>query len=113
MRHFLGSDTEVNADLQNTLLNEPEHFWHYNNGITAICRELKPKGIGGKAKEAGLFTCSDVRIVNGAQTAGSIAAAFDRKAASVEKARVQIRFIAVGDGSSSALGDSITKATNT
>ena len=113
LRHFLGSDTEVNTGLQHTLLTEPEHFWHYNNGITAICKDVKPKGLGGKSKEAGLFTCNDVRIVNGAQTAGSIAYAHERKASSVEKARVQIRFIAVGEGGSGTLGDAITKATNT
>jgi len=113
LRHFLGADTEVNTALQNTLLSEPEHFWHYNNGITAICREIKPKGLGGKSKEAGVFTCHDVRIVNGAQTAGSIAVAYDKKPDCVEKARVQIRFIAVGEGESARLGDAITRATNT
>jgi hypothetical protein len=111
LRHFLGTDTEVNAGLQHTLLTEPEHFWHYNNGITAICKDVKPKGIGGKAKEAGIFVCTDVRVVNGAQTAGSIAASAERKGVALEKARVQIRFIALAEAD--ALADSITRATNT
>ena len=48
-----------------------------------------------------------------AQTAGSIAAAFNKKPEAVAKARVQARFIQVGEGSTAALGDAITRATNT
>ena len=112
IRMFLG-DTEVNTGLQNTLISDPGHFWHFNNGITVVCREIKPKMLGGRSKDSGYFNCYDVRIVNGAQTAGSIAAAVDRKSESVDKARVHVRFIAVGDEASDALGNSITKATNT
>jgi hypothetical protein len=79
IRMFLGTDTEVNAGLQTTLMTDPKHFWHFNNGITVICREVSPKMVGGKSKESGYFNCYDVRIVNGAQTAGSIAVAYDKK----------------------------------
>jgi len=75
IRMFLGTDTEVNAGLQNTLISDPGHFWHFNNGITVVCREIKAKMLGGRSKDSGYFNCYDVRIVNGAQTAGSIAAA--------------------------------------
>lgn len=113
IRMFLGSDTEVNLGLQQTLFTEPEHFWHFNNGITVLCREIRPKLLGGKSKETGFFTCTDVRIVNGAQTAGSIKAAFDKKPEHVEQAKVQVRFIAVADSEPVTLRDAITKATNT
>ena len=113
IRMFLGTDTEVNMGLQTTLASEPEHFWHFNNGITAICREIRRKMIGGGTKDSGYFNCYDVKIVNGAQTAGSIAAAFNKKPEAVAKARVQVRFITVGEGSTAALGDAITRATNT
>jgi hypothetical protein len=113
IRMFLGADIEVNAGLQNTLLTEPNHFWHFNNGITVVCSKISPKMLGGRSKDSGYFTCYDVRIVNGAQTAGSIAAAFDRKPDAVERARVNVRFIAVGSDASDTLGNAITKATNT
>jgi hypothetical protein len=113
IRMFLGTDTEVNAGLQTTLLTEPDHFWHFNNGITVVCREIRPKMLGGRSKDSGYFSCYDVRIVNGAQTAGSIAAAYDRKPEAVERARVHIRFIAVGSETSNPLANGITKATNT
>jgi hypothetical protein len=110
---FLGADTEVNLGLQQTLFMEPQHFWHFNNGITVLCREIRPKLMGGKSKETGFFTCTDVRIVNGAQTAGSIKAAFDKRPDQVEQAKVQVRFIAVGETEPVTLKDAITKATNT
>ena len=113
IRMFLGADTEVNSGLQHTLVSDPGHFWHFNNGITVVCREIRAKMLGGRSKDSGYFNCYDVRIVNGAQTAGSIAAAFDRKPEAVEKARVHVRFIAVGDEVTDILGISITKATNT
>jgi hypothetical protein len=113
IRMFLGTDTEVNAGLQNTLTSEPEHFWHFNNGITVVCREIRPKMLGGRSKDSGYFSCYDVRIVNGAQTAGSISAAYDRKPDAVERARVHVRFIAIGAEAADTLGDAITKATNT
>jgi hypothetical protein len=113
IRMFLGGDTEVNIGLHHTLLADPEHFWHFNNGITAICREIRPKLAGGKSKESGFFNCYDVRIVNGAQTAGSIASAHERSPNDIERARVHVRFIAVGNDAESGLGDAITRATNT
>lgn len=113
IRMFLGSDTEVNLGLQQTLLSEPHHFWHFNNGITVLCREIRPKLVGGKSKETGFFTCTDVRIVNGAQTAGSIKFAFDKRPEQVEQAKVQVRFIAVADTEPVTLRNAITKATNT
>jgi hypothetical protein len=103
---FLGGDTEVNIGLHHTLLADPEHFWHFNNGITAICREIRPKLAGGKSKESGFFNCYDVRIVNGAQTAGSIASAHERSPNDIERARVHVRFIAVGNDAESGLGES-------
>jgi AIPR protein len=113
IRMFLGTDTEVNTGLQTTLLLEPHHFWHFNNGITVICREIRPKMLGGRSKDSGYFTCYDVQIVNGAQTAGSTAAVFSKKPEVVDKARVHVRFIAVGSEASDTLGNAITKATNT
>ena len=60
--------------------------------------------LGGRSKDSGYFNCYDIRIVNGAQTAGSIAAAFDRKPEAVNKARVHVRFIAVGGEAPTSLG---------
>ncbi len=57
IRMFLGTDTEVNTGLQNTLVSDPGHFWHFNNGITVVCREIKAKMLGGRSKDSGSLNC--------------------------------------------------------
>lgn len=74
IRMFLG-DTDVNLSLMTTLRSSPENFWYFNNGITALCATITKKAIGGSNRDVGLFECRDLRVVNGAQTVGSIAAA--------------------------------------
>lgn len=60
IRMFLGA-TEVNESIVHTLLNNPQDFWYFNNGITALCRTVHKKPIGGNTRETGLFECHDLR----------------------------------------------------
>lgn len=113
IRKFLGADVEVNSGLSHTLLVEPEKFWHHNNGVTVICQSITRKMMGAHNRDSAYLVCHGASIVNGAQTAGSIAAAFEKNPDQVAKAYVLVRFIEVGGDSSSELGISITRATNT
>ncbi|MDZ8187190.1 MAG: AIPR family protein [Nostoc sp. ChiSLP02] len=88
-------DSEVNEGIINTVKKEPEKFWYYNNGITALCYSIGKKPLGGSGRDTGIFECKDVKIVNGAQTVGSIARAYQISPEQVEKARVLIRFISL------------------
>ncbi|HIK07686.1 MAG TPA: AIPR family protein [Trichormus sp. M33_DOE_039] len=88
-------DSEVNEGIINTVKKEPEKFWYYNNGITALCSSIGKKPLGGSGRDTGIFECKDVKIVNGAQTVGSIARAYQISPEQVEKARVLIRFISL------------------
>jgi hypothetical protein len=110
IRRFLGADTDVNVGLLTTLLNEPEHFWHYNNGLTVVCQKIERKLRSGSTIS---IACKGAAIVNGAQTAGSIAAAFAKNPDMVTRARVQARFISVEGADGPDLAAAITKATNT
>lgn len=96
LRVFLGI-TGVNQDMVDTLLRAPEKFWYFNNGITALCRAVVKKPIGGTSKDSGFFECADLTIVNGAQTVGAIAAAAEKDPEQVSKARVAIRIISLVD----------------
>ncbi|WP_168801396.1 AIPR family protein [Glycomyces buryatensis] len=58
--------TSVNEAIRTTLIESPEHFWDYNNGITMVARS----GSVGLTRSGNL---KDVAIVNGAQTVSSIA----------------------------------------
>jgi len=42
IRRFLGKKGEVNAGLTETLNKEPNHFYYYNNGISALCDSFWP-----------------------------------------------------------------------
>lgn len=94
IRMFLG-DTSVNETLVRTLAEEPNKFWYFNNGITALCSSIKKKPLGGPARESGTFECRDFKIVNGAQTAGAIAYAAKKHPTSVTQARVPIRIVSL------------------
>jgi hypothetical protein len=94
IRFFL-RDSEVNEGIFNSVRHEPEKFWYYNNGITALCSSIGKKPLGGSGRDTGIFECKDVKIVNGAQTVGSIARAYQNSPEQVEKAKVLIRFISL------------------
>lgn len=92
IRMFLGP-TEVNTTIVESLGAAPQDFWYFNNGITALCRTVIKKPIGGATRETGYFDCKDLRVVNGAQTVGAIANAFAHNSEKVMQARVMIRII--------------------
>jgi len=107
IRNFLGS-SEVNTAISKTLATDAEHFWFYNNGITIIAESLKRQAIGGNDRSIGIFECTKVTIVNGAQTVGTIGRTLTGDSSSF----LQARIIEVSDPESS-LGKQITKASNT
>lgn len=111
LRHFLGSST-VNEALVETLIKEPENFWYFNNGITAIANTVAKKPIGGNSSDFGVFECSGFCVVNGAQTVGSIHSAAAKAGSAVGKAHVSLRIISIED-SPSAFSLQVTKCTNT
>ncbi len=71
IRQILGK-TDVNSDITKTLENEAENFWYYNNGITVLCDSVDKTALGGIARDIGVFSCSNISIINGAQTVGTI-----------------------------------------
>lgn len=111
IRQFLGT-SNVNQDIVDTLLNRPEEFWYFNNGITAVASGLAKKPIGGNSSESGIFECTGFCVVNGAQTVGSIFSAAERSPESVQKAMVPVRIISSEVGSA-AFSSEVTRFTNT
>lgn len=82
-------DSEVNREIVKCLLDEPENFWYFHNGITALCEDW----VRAPANDREVpFRFDGLRIVNGAQTVSSISAAM-RDPGSLAKAQVPIRFI--------------------
>jgi len=64
IRQFLGKG-KINKEIVETAKNNPEDFFYFNNGITAICDEFSIDG--------DTVTAKKLQIINGAQTVGSLA----------------------------------------
>jgi hypothetical protein len=70
LRDYLGSrasDSNINNGIKNTAENEPENFWVFNNGVTALVNGLTYKKQGTRYR----LTLKGISIVNGAQTTGA------------------------------------------
>lgn len=117
LRLFLPTGSDVNAALTRTVIDEPDNFWYFNNGITIICDSIKRKLAGLPKKDLGLFQCENVSVVNGAQTVGTIGSSITdpdiAKAADTPlgDSWVQVRIISL-EKSSEGFDARITRATN-
>ncbi len=90
---FYKGNTEVNAGMRKVLLQEPEKFYYYNNGIKLLCSLIKRKAKNSTTTDTGLFALEGVSLVNGAQTTGTIGEAYIENQEQVAKAKVMIQII--------------------
>ena len=72
VRSFLSTKVAVNKKIRTTILQQPERFFAYNNGISATAMDVKFENT-----EGGLFITSarDFQIINGGQTTASLSSA--------------------------------------
>lgn len=110
IRYFLGK-TEVNDSIVDTVANDPESFWYFNNGITATSRTLSKRALGGASHDNGIFDCSGFYIVNGAQTTGTLLEA-KKQGFSLDQVYVSMRIIEVPSDKND-FGISVTRNNNT
>jgi len=59
----------VNKGIRSTILNEPQMFFAYNNGITATAQDVEVRQ-GDSGLE--VVRMKDLQIVNGGQTTASL-----------------------------------------
>lgn len=87
VRVFLQARGNVNKGIRNTIENDPEMFFAYNNGITATAEALTTR-----STDAGLLLTAlrNLQIVNGGQTTASIQSAY-RKKIDLSKVFVQMK----------------------
>lgn len=109
LRSVLG-DTEVNAEMRETLVKQADDFWYFNNGITIVCRRASRAMAGGGGNDFATFHCEDISIVNGAQTAGTIGKFGESGTAGIENIMVPLRIIVRGDDQK--FGEQVTKTNN-
>ena len=88
VRVFLQARGNVNRGIRNTIENNPEMFFAYNNGITATAESVET------VPSASGFLLTQLRnfqIVNGGQTTASIHAAMRNKDVDLDRVFVQMK----------------------
>lgn len=100
VRTFLQVKGGVNKGIRNTILNEPEMFFAYNNGISATA-ESATIDEGGAGGALNLRRVRHLQIVNGGQTTASIFNVLKKdkeKAGNLSRIRVQMKLsVVAGD----------------
>jgi hypothetical protein len=105
--------TRINSGIKETLLNEPENFWYFNNGITVLCDDIEPHWPGRRRPDEPVrLTMKGVSVVNGAQTVSAIHEAMQQNEQSVDEADVTVRAFSLGSDRP-AYAKRITETTNT
>ena len=64
-RSFLGGNV-ISRGIKETIDEQPERLWHYNNGISAICEHFDYD------EETGIVSIENLKVVNGCQTMTTI-----------------------------------------
>lgn len=85
--------SEYNRQIEQTMRDAPDRFWYYNNGITAITRDL-PRRINPTAQQIDI---TGFQIINGAQTVYSVYKAYrdaqNGKRNTINQALLQLRIV--------------------
>ena len=110
VRSFLTNRGKVNKGIQGTLLQSPELFLPFNNGITATASSITSTGTG----DIRIITSiRDLQIVNGGQTTASLYYARRNDKTDLSKSFVQMKLIVVDDSLAQDLVPKISRYANT
>lgn len=74
IRAFLSVRGKINKGIRTTIINNPENFFTYNNGIAIVARSVNFSADGTK-----IVHFKDPQIINGGQTTASLANAIIKK----------------------------------
>jgi AIPR protein len=107
IRNYIGN-TATNKQIILTARKEPKEFFHFNNGISALAREVRILEPGDRIETNGL------QIINGAQTVKALARAAIEGMLSAElKVLLRITEIRQGYGPDANFAQQITRFNNT
>lgn len=110
VRSFLQARAKTNKGIQKTIKSEPDLFFPYNNGLSATANEVVCV-----QTDSGLAvsSVSNLQIVNGAQTTGSIHAALKSAKEQLPRIFVQMKLTVVPADSSENIVPRISEFANT
>jgi len=97
IRGGLGDSSDVNQAIKDTVINRPEYFYYFNNGITILVDEFEPRRRNNtNRRESGGFDFKNISVINGAQTISTIGDAYlagDVAIEELSKIKISCRFI--------------------
>lgn len=110
VRTFLQARAQVNKGIRATILNEPQMFFAYNNGITATAQEVETR-----MTDTGLqiVRMTDLQIVNGGQTTASLFHTQRRDKADLSGIFVQMKLSVIDSEQSEMVVPRISEYANT
>ncbi len=113
VRSFLSTKVAVNKKIRTTILQQPERFFAYNNGISATTM-----GVKFESTPQGLFLTSarDFQIINGGQTTASLSNARYRDKVDLSSIFVQMKLTVIEgtleDEDATTLVQNISRSSN-
>ena len=110
VRVFLQARTKVNRGIIETISQQPDHFFAYNNGLTVTAKEIETDESSGIKV---LKKVKNLQIVNGGQTTASIVYAKDKNKSDLSKVAVQMKLNVTLADETSQLVKSISRYSNT
>ena len=110
VRSFLQARGKVNQGIRRTILEEPDRFLAYNNGVSATASEVRLTDLPGGGKA--IRSMKGLQIVNGGQTTASLHHAVRRDRADVSHIYVQAKVTVVDEGRLSEIVPLISRYAN-
>jgi len=95
VRVFLSARGNVNKGIRDTIINEPEMFCAFNNGITVSASEIETEEFDDGTKV--ISRVKDFQIVNGGQTVASLYHTRKKNKAVLSEISVQMKLIVIND----------------
>jgi len=86
VRTFLQFRGNINKGMRNTLVNEPQMFFSYNNGLSVTAEEVQTA-----SGDTVLLSARNLQIVNGGQTTASIFTAESEDAGGADLSQVYVQ----------------------
>ena len=108
VRTFLQFRGKINKGMRNTIVNEPQMFFSYNNGISATAEEVETSD-----GDSRLVRVKNLQIVNGGQTTASIFTAKKKENADLSHVYVQIKLSVIPPAQVEEIVPKISEYSNT
>lgn len=108
VRTFLQFRGKINKGIKNTIVNQPEMFFSYNNGLSATAEAVTTTN-----SDSCIVDITNLQIVNGGQTTASIFTAFKKDKADLKQVYVQIKLSVIDPEKVEEIVPKISEYSNT